>query len=79
MVLNEQKIMEFLEEELDVEVDELNGDTELFSSELIDSFSMVSLMAFLEDSEGIQMSSMDVNLNNLDTVNRMLAYLQKAT
>ena len=79
MVLNEQKIMEFLEEELDVEVDELNGDTELFSSGLIDSFSMVSLMAFLEDSEGIQMSSMDVNLNNLDTVNRMLAYLQKAT
>ncbi|MEZ4320686.1 MAG: acyl carrier protein [Myxococcota bacterium] len=79
MVLNEQKITDFLADELDVDTDGLTADTELFSSGLIDSFSMVSLMAFLEDSEGIQMNSMDVNLNNLDTINRILAYLQKVT
>ncbi|MCB9679597.1 MAG: acyl carrier protein [Alphaproteobacteria bacterium] len=79
MVLTERKIMDFLADELDVDTDGLSADDELFSSGLIDSFSMVSLMAFLEDSEGIQMNSMDVNLNNLDTVNRILAYLAKVT
>ncbi len=74
MALTSDGIRTFLQNELGVDMAGLNDDAELFSSGMIDSFSLVTLIGYLEEQGGFQMSPMDVNLDNLDTVGRMLAY-----
>ncbi|WP_165842935.1 acyl carrier protein [Phenylobacterium deserti] len=66
--------MRFLQEELTVKEADLAPDAPLFSSGLIDSFSLVSLLSFLETEGGFMIDPVDVNLENFDTIERILAY-----
>ena len=51
-----------------------SDDTELFSSGLLDSFSMVDLILFIETEGGFKMNPSEVNLDNLDSVGRIVAF-----
>jgi acyl carrier protein len=75
-MIDEAKLREFLEEELAVDVSEINVDSPLFSTGLVDSFALVSLMTFLEDEGNIRVSPSDVNLDNMDSISRVLNYFQ---
>ncbi len=69
----------FLVEELGVDSGEIKRETLLFSSGLIDSFALVSLMAHIENETGFFIPPTDVKLENFDSIDRILAYLQRAT
>jgi acyl carrier protein len=74
IVLTEAGLRAFLRDELGVETDGLSVDDPLFSSGLIDSFSLVTLLAHIERVCGFRIGPTDVNLDNFDSLGRMLTY-----
>ena len=55
----------------------IDADTSLFKDQLLDSMSLTNLITFLEDEFGIRIGAMDVVFENLDTVNHMLAFVER--
>ena len=76
-MVNSDSLLAFLQEDLGVDIDDVDADTPLFSSQLVDSFALVTLMMFLEKQTGIRIAPTDVNLDNMDTIARMLAYVDR--
>lgn len=74
MSLTREDLLTFLREELDLD-EPVEDEALLFSSALLDSFSMVSLVAFVEKRAGLRFSPGDVNLGNLDSIGRMLRFV----
>ena len=73
-----ETILEFIEEEADLDDDvEVDADTSLFRDQLLDSMNLTSLITFLEETFSIRVRPMDIVYENLDTVNHMLAYVQR--
>ncbi len=77
MPLNKELLVSFLEEELGVDRDEVDADTLLFSSGLIDSNSLVELVLLVENEGGIRFQPDDVNLDNLDSINQILRFVEE--
>ena len=71
----EDKIKQLLSEELGVEISDIDGSTQLFSSGIVDSFSLVSIITFVEQESGNQVSPEDVNLDNLDSIDRIVSFV----
>lgn len=67
----------FLEEELEIEAGDLEQDTPLFSGGVIDSFSLVALLNFVETTFGFRIGPTDVNLANFDSLGRMATYIER--
>ncbi len=78
-MLTADGLLAFLEDDLGVDIQDVDEDTPLFSSQLVDSFALVTLMMFLEREAGIRIAPADVNLDNMDTIGRMLAYANRVT
>jgi acyl carrier protein len=57
-------------------IDAADRESELFSSGLLDSVSMVNLLAFIEQSTGISIRAEDVTLENFDTPARILRFAE---
>lgn len=76
-MLTGDSLIEFLEVDLGVDVSDVDAETPLFSSQLVDSFALVNLMMFLERESGIRIAPADVNLDNMDTIGRMLRYVER--
>lgn len=70
-------VIAFLEDELGIETDEIENDTALFSAGIVDSFALVNMMMFLETQGGFRINPVDVNLDNLDSVNRIVAFSER--
>jgi acyl carrier protein len=73
----EAKLREFIVSEFKLDADSVYRDTLLFSSGLLDSFSMVDLLAFVEGLAGRRVRVVDVNLDNLDTIDRIVALIAR--
>lgn len=58
----------------DLGLDDVSAETELFSSGLLDSFTLVELILFVETEAGFKIPPPDVSFQNLDTPERILAY-----
>ena len=71
-------ILEALEQELGLDTTGIGESTPLFSGGLIDSFSLVSLLLFIETRADITIQPMDVTLENFDSIARMLAYVARS-
>ena len=74
MPLTAEAIRAFLASDLGVDVSGIGPDTALFSTSRIDSFALVELLAFIERIAGFRIHPHEVNLDNLDTVSRILAF-----
>jgi len=70
----EYVIDEYVDEDDDIEVD---AETALISSGLVDSFSMVSLKAFLERTYDIKIPDEDASPEAFDTVNSIVKIVEK--
>lgn len=57
--------------------DELEDSTPLFSSGHIDSISLLELIQFLEAQTGFKIPAGDVNLDNLDSIERINRYIAR--
>lgn len=74
MAMSADDIRQFLINDLEIDAEDVAGDdTALFSSALLDSFAMVELMTFIETRTGLAFGPADATLENLDTINRILA------
>ena len=76
MALSSETLFEYFKTRLGVETEGMDDTTPLFSSSLLDSFSIVELMVFIESQAGIKMEAWDVTLDNLDSIERILKYVQ---
>jgi acyl carrier protein len=74
-----ETILEFLEDEADDLPDGvvIDADTSLFRDQLLDSMSLTSLITFLEETFSIKVGPMDIVFENLDTVNHMVAFIER--
>lgn len=74
LAIDEAKIIQFLEDDLAIDTADLTADSLLFSTGIVDSFALVSLMTFLETEGDFRISTADVNLGNFDSIARIRAY-----
>jgi acyl carrier protein len=76
MVLDREHLRRYLHEKQGLEPADFADDTLLFSSGLIDSFSMVDLIIFIEETGGLRVHPTDVTLDNFDSIDRILAFVE---
>jgi len=79
MTLLKDKILEFVKKEYSRPdyILEINYDTPLISSGIIDSLSMVSLVSFLETEYKIRIPSKKISLEAFDSVNNIVRLLKE--
>jgi len=77
MSITQQEILDFMRAELGIETAALEPNAPLFSSGVIDSFSLVNLITFIEKKCGFSVEPIDVTLENLDTVERIGAFVSR--
>lgn len=70
-------IRSYIIDEFGVDANSLQNDTSLFSSGLLDSFSMVDLLSFVEKLTARKFRVVDVNLDNLDSIDRIVAFIER--
>jgi acyl carrier protein len=76
MVLDRQQLHGYLYEQQGLAPEDFDDDTLLFSSGLIDSFSMVNLIMYIEKAVGMRVHPADVTLDNFDSIDRILAFVE---
>ncbi|WP_029619368.1 phosphopantetheine-binding protein [Pseudorhizobium marinum] len=74
MIFDQNTLLAYVRDDLEIKDVELN--TPLFSSGLLDSVSMVGLLGFIEQASGMVIRTEDVTLENFDTPARILAFAQ---
>ncbi len=74
MSLIQGKLIDYLRDSL--AITDADNDSELFSSGLLDSVSMVNLLAFVEQVSGIAIRAEDVTLENFDTPSRIARFVE---
>lgn len=79
MTLTRQLLIDHLENEFGVNPAEINDGTLLFSTGLLDSFSIAELLIFLEEQGGFVIEPTEVTLDNLDSIERILALVRQKT
>jgi methoxymalonate biosynthesis acyl carrier protein len=70
------KILAFIEGSLSNGM-KVRQDESLFASGVLDSLKHLKLMAFLEKEFGISISARDMRIENFDTVDKMVALVQR--
>jgi acyl carrier protein len=73
--MNSESLKAYLGERMGLDTSTLAVDTPLFSSNLLDSFSMVDLIMFIEKESGVRLNPTDVSLDNLDSIERILKFV----
>jgi acyl carrier protein len=76
MALNRENLRRYLHEKQGLEPEDFEDDTLLFSSGLLDSFSMVDLIMFIENVAGLRVHPADVTLDHFDSIDRILAFVE---
>ena len=79
MTFNREAVLTYLSDELGVDIEDINDDTLLFTDGYLDSFSVVDLVTYLESSANISISPSEVNLDNLDSVGRIITFVDVKT
>jgi acyl carrier protein len=74
--IDKNDVLQILESSLYLDVSAIEETTPLFSSGLIDSFSLATLIVEIETRAGFRMEPLDITLENLDTIERLLRFLE---
>jgi acyl carrier protein len=77
MHLNAQHLIDYLSESR--KLTNVSEQMTLFSDGTVDSVGMIDLIAYIEQETGIEVGQADVTLENFDTIERILAYVQSKT
>ncbi len=75
MEFSKQNLLDYLSGPLNVDIGGLDENSLLFSSGLVDSFSMIDLITYLESTVSIRIEPADITLDNFDTLGRILEFL----
>lgn len=77
MALSEQSFHDYIQNHLGVCADEYDSRTPLFSSGILDSFNLIALMTYIEHEAGFRINPAEVSLDNFDSVERMLRFVER--
>ena len=77
MAFSEQSFREYIQTHFGVQEDEYDKGTLLFSSGILDSFNLVSLMSYIEREAGFRINPTEVSLDNFDSIDRILRYVER--
>jgi acyl carrier protein len=70
------KIKEFIEDDLLNEKVAIAPETELFTSGLLDSISLVALVAFIDEELKIKIISSDIKIENVNTLESLVKLIE---
>ena len=56
---------------------DLNDDTALFSSGILDSFHLIDLVGFIETEADIRIGPFDMSLDNLDSIEKIVEFVNR--
>jgi acyl carrier protein len=76
MNVSSDDIVDFLAKSLRIDTTDVNCDTKLFTDGILDSVAMVDLVMFLEQKSGARIEPTDITLDNLDSINNILTFLE---
>lgn len=68
-------LTQFIRDEIVLDAIELNGGTDLLLSGAVDSLGVIRITHWMEETSGIVVDPGDVTLENFQTVDKMVAYL----
>ena len=72
-----QSLMSYLADNFDVDAEDIEETTPLFSSNLLDSFGMVDLVSFIESEASVKFEALDLHMDNLDSVQKILSFVDR--
>lgn len=75
MGLSKELLLGFMQEKLGVDTTDLDEDTRLFSSGVIDSVGMVQLIVYVESEGNMKFSPDDITLDHLDSIACILRFV----
>lgn len=58
---------------------EVDFDTSLINSNILDSLAVIDLAIFLEEQTNLNIPARDINSENFDSINKIADYLKKST
>ncbi len=74
MTLTAADLTGFMQEELGIDTADVDSSSLLFTSGIVDSFSLVSLVTFIERQCGFTVQPDEVTLENLDSIQRIVDF-----
>jgi len=74
MALSRDGLIDYINDKLGLDSSEFSDSTLLFSTSMLDSFSMVDLILYIEEAADLKIDPGAVTLDNLDSVERILAF-----
>ena len=74
MSLTPEKILNHLKDKVGLDISSIKPDTALFTSNLLDSFSLVELILFVEEEMNTKIDPEDVRIENFDTVEQIMQF-----
>jgi acyl carrier protein len=77
MALDREQIVSYLIDELGLDEEDAYDDTLLFSSGVLDSFGLVSLMQHIEEQCGFKIKATEVSLDHFDTIDRIVQFVTR--
>ena len=77
MQITSDVLLDYFSNELFIDTSDVANDTLLFSSGLIDSFNMINLIMFIEETCQTTVKPPEITLDNLDSIDRILSFLEK--
>lgn len=77
MPIGRDTLVEYMVEHFQVREEDLADGKLLFSSGLLDSFFLVDLVVFIEKEAGIRVGATEVTLDNMDSIERILGFVDK--
>jgi len=75
--MTKDDLIAFICDDAGLEPSEFNDDTLLFTDGYIDSFTMTSLIAHIEEVQGKEIAQSEVTVENFDTIARIMAYMER--
>ena len=78
LITQTQEIINLLQTEVLTEAAEIEGDTRLFSSGLLDSIQLTSLLISLEKRYQVSIGPFDVSQENFDTPEQIVQWLNQS-
>lgn len=67
-----EELRSLLSDSYGLTAEEFDESTALFSSRLLDSFTLVELVSFIEKREGVRFNASAFRLDNFDSIDRMV-------
>jgi acyl carrier protein len=76
MQLTPEKLLNYLQQKAGVDVSNVKPETALFTSNLLDSFSLVDLILFVESEMGAKIEPDDVRIENFDSISQIMQFAE---